>query len=81
MTEHFDPKPSVIVQRFRFNSRSQEGESVAKFTAELQRLSEHCKFGALLSDMLRDRLVVGIMNDHITATAVGRKRADIQEGV
>ena len=43
LTEHFDPKPSVIVQRFRFNSRScQEGESVAKFTAELQQLSEHC---------------------------------------
>ena len=57
LTEHFDPKPSVIVQRFRFNSRSrQEGESVAKFTAELQRLSEHCEFGAVLRDMLRDRL-------------------------
>ena len=51
----------VIVQRFRFNSRShQEGESVAKFTAELQQLSEHCKFRAVLSDMLRDRLVLGI---------------------
>ena len=74
MTEHFDPKPSVIVQRFRFNSRSrQEGESVAKFTAELQRLSEHCEFGAVLSDMLRDRLVVGIMNDRIQRRLLAEK--------
>ena len=64
LTEHFDPKPSVIVQRIRFNSQScQEGESVPKFTAELQQLSEHCEFGAVLSDMLQDRLVVGIRND------------------
>ena len=45
LTELFDPKPSVIVQQFRFNSRSrQEGESVAKVTAELQRLSKHCEY-------------------------------------
>ena len=48
-TEHFDPKPSAIVQRFRFDSRSrQEVESVAKFTAELQRFSEHWEFGRCL---------------------------------
>ena len=74
LTEHFDPKPSVIVQQFRFNSRSrQEGESVAKFTAELQRLSEHCEFGAVLSDMLRDRLVIGIMNDRIQQRLLAEK--------
>ena len=66
LTKHFDPKPSLIVQRFRFTSPShQEGESVAKFTAELQWLSEYCKFGVVLSDMLRDKLVVGITNERI----------------
>ena len=59
--EHHTPPPSVIVQRFKFNSRSQrEGESVGEFVAELRRLSEHCKFDATLDDMLRDRLVCGI---------------------
>ena len=74
LTEHFDPKPSVIVQRFRFNSRlHQEGESVAKFMAELQQLSEHCEFGAMLNDMLRDRLVVGIMNNRIQRRLLAEK--------
>ena len=59
--EHHTPPPSVIVQRFKFNFRSQrEGESVGEFVAELRRLSEHCKFDATLDDMLRDRLVCGI---------------------
>ncbi len=47
---HFAPKPSVIVQRYRFNSRvRQQGESVATFVAELRRLTEHCEFGPSLA--------------------------------
>ena len=51
--QHYQPTPSVIVQRFKFNSRSQRsGESIATFVAELRRLSEHCNFGRTLDDML-----------------------------
>ena len=57
---HFNPKPSPIVKRFEFNSRSQkEGESIAVFVAELRKIAEHCDYGPVLSDMLRDRLVCG----------------------
>ena len=57
---HFNPKPSPIIKRFEFNSRSQkEGESSAVFVAELRKIAEHCDFGPVLSDMLRDRLVCG----------------------
>ena len=55
LENHFSPKPSVIVERFKFHSRSRlEGENVAEFVAGLRRLSEHCKFGTTLKDMLRD---------------------------
>ena len=55
---HYTPKPSVIVQRFQFHSRTQKpGETVATFVAELRQLSEFCEFGASLEDMLGDRLV------------------------
>ena len=58
---HFCPSPSVTVQRYNFNSRSQrDGESVSHFVAELRKLSEHCDFGNSLENMLRDRLVCGI---------------------
>jgi hypothetical protein len=59
--QHTSPKPSEIVERFKFNSRSRkEGESVQSFVAELRKLSEHCNYGTQLNDMLRDRLVCGV---------------------
>ena len=61
MANHASPKPSVTVERFRFNSRTQRpGESVAEFVAQLKCLSEHCEFGAAAKEMLRDRLVCGL---------------------
>ena len=64
--EHHQPIPSAIVQRYKFNSRTQQaGESIAIFVAELRRLAEHCKFGQTLDEMLRDRLVCGIADSRV----------------
>ena len=66
INEHFGPKPSVIVQRFKFNTCvRQAGESVSTFVAHLRALSEHCEFGDTLEDMLRDRLVCGIADSRM----------------
>ena len=64
--EHYQPTPSVIVQRFKFNSRMQKpGKSIATFIAELRKLAEHCKFQNTLEDMLRDRLVCGVTDGRL----------------
>ena len=64
--EHYQPQPSIIVQRFKFNTRTQQpGENISKFLAELRRLSEHCEFGSTLDEMLRDRLVCGTCDSKI----------------
>ena len=57
---HHTPVPSPIVQRFKFHSRMRE--LVATFLAELRKLTEFCKLGNVLEDMLRDRLVRGLSN-------------------
>ena len=41
------------------------GESVAVYVTESRRLVNSCNYGAALHDMLRDRLVAGINDDHI----------------
>ena len=65
-TKHYNPRPSPIVKRFEFNSRSQkEGETIAVYVAELRKIAEHCEYGEVLSDMLRDRLVCGTNNKGI----------------
>ena len=58
--DHSAPKPSEIVQRFKFKNRSRnEGESVADFVAALSNLAEHCAYNDTLETMLRDRIVCG----------------------
>ena len=60
---HFQPKPIVIAERFRFHQRSQDlNKSVAEYIAELRKLALHCEFGIFLKDALRDRLVCGLRN-------------------
>jgi hypothetical protein len=62
--DHYQPKPSVIVERFKFNTRcQQQGETIPIYSAELKRLSENCELGSNLNEMLRDRIVCGT-SDH-----------------
>ncbi|CAC5387448.1 unnamed protein product [Mytilus coruscus] len=67
VTDHQNPKPSSIVQRCKFNSRSRQPKRInwSQFVAELRQISEHCDYEATLDDMLRDRLVCGIKEDRI----------------
>ena len=66
LEKHYSPRPSEIVERFKFHSRNRkEDEGVAMYVAVLRKLSEHCNYGETLPEMLRDRLVCGINNEKI----------------
>ena len=66
LSDYFNPKPSTIVQRFKFNTRVREsGESVAIYVAALKSLAEFCDYGVRLDEMVRDRIVCGISNARI----------------
>ena len=57
---HFVKTRNVIFERARFNNRKQEGESADDFITDLFSLAEHCGYGTLHDEMVRDRIVVGI---------------------
>ena len=43
LDKHFSPRPSEIVERFKFHSRNRkDGEGVGTYVAALRKLSEHC---------------------------------------
>ena len=66
MNEHQNPKPSVIMERYKFNkSDRQPGESISFYVTELKRLSKHCDFDVTLEDMISDRLVCGVRSPKI----------------
>ena len=73
LARHFKPAPSEIVERFKFHSRVRRaGESITTYVAELRSLSEYCNFGAMLNDMLRDRLVCGVNDGAIQKTLLAQ---------
>ena len=74
MKDHYCPKPSEIVQRFKFNTRArQPGESVSTYVSQLRSLAEYCNYGASLNNMLRDRLVCGINDMQIQRRLLSKK--------
>ena len=59
----FKVRRNVIFKRARFNRRSQlAGEPAEQFIMELYTLAEHCNYGDMTDEMIRDRLVVGIQD-------------------
>ncbi|CAM4513401.1 unnamed protein product [Leuciscus chuanchicus] len=64
LKNHFEPKPLLIAERFRFNHCNQRAdETVTEYAAELKQCAVSCEFGATLDEALRDRFVSGIRNE------------------
>ena len=63
LDEYFQVRRNVIFERAQFNRRNQlEGESCDQYITELYNLAERCSYGHLMAEMIRDRLVVGILD-------------------
>ena len=82
LKDQFNPIPSETVQRSRFHNRVRKpGESVATFVAELRSLAEFCNFGAVLDDMLCDRLICGINNSKIQQKLLAKKKLTLTSAI
>ena len=65
---HFIIKRNVIFERAKFNQRiQQENEPVDAFITDLHTLAQHCSYGALHDEMIRDRIVVGLRDKALSA--------------
>ena len=63
LDEFFKVRKNVIFERARFNRRNQlEGESAEHYIMALYDLAANCEYGDMQSEMIRDRLVVGIQD-------------------
>lgn len=66
LKDHFSPKPSAIVQHFKYNTIicfPEESVSTYQYVAQLRSLAEFRDYGEALNNMLRDRLVCRTIND------------------
>ena len=65
--DHFKIRHNLIFERAKFNKRVQlVGESAEQYITALYQLAENCNYGELKSEMICDRLVVGIRDDNLS---------------
>ena len=64
LDEYFSARKNIIVERAKFNKRIQkQGEPVETFIQDLHKLASECNFGTLKDELIRDRIVVGVLDD------------------
>ena len=64
---YFQVRKNVIFERTCFNRRSQlPNESVEQFITEVHRMADSCEFGVMKDQLVRDRLVVGILDSALS---------------
>ena len=67
LDEFFKIRKNVIHERAWFNRKMQLAEeSVEQFITNLYQLVEHCEYGELKEEMIRDRIVVGICDSALS---------------
>ena len=63
----FQVRRNMIFERARFNRRNQlPGETSEQYIMALYTLAANCNYGALETEMIRDRLVVGIRDNSLS---------------
>ncbi len=61
--ERFKDKKNITMERYRFNTRVQQpGETIDSFVTDQKATSNnYCEFGEIQNDLIKYRIVVGIM--------------------
>ena len=73
---------NVIYERYVFNNRKQtQGETVDDFVASLRKLAKSCKFGEIEEELIRDRIVVGIYDNHTRKVLLQHRKLTLKNAI
>jgi len=78
----FVVKKNIVYERARFNMRKQEvNETVDAFITSLYGLAEHCNYGTLHDELIRDRIVVGLADTRLSERMQMEKNLDLEKAI
>jgi transposase InsO family protein len=61
-----NPQTNITMERHKFNMRNQKpGETTQAYVADLRNKASSCTFGNLKDELIRDRLVCGVIDDGV----------------
>ncbi|UYV74954.1 K02A2.6-like, partial [Cordylochernes scorpioides] len=82
LTQHFTPKINIIYERSICNQTNQEtNESIEQYICRLRKLSSTCNYGAMTEEMIRDRLVLGIIDKQTKRQLISDPQLTLQKAI
>ena len=81
--EYCSWRMQIIYERYRFNNRNQApGESIVIYLTALRTIARNCTHHSITPDeILRDRLVLGIRDDHVRESLLRLNDLTLQRAV
>lgn len=80
--KHFTPQSNVTFERHVFNTRVQApGESIDQFITDLRSKARSYEYEQLCDSLIKDRIVVGIRDDHVRAKLLRTTDLDLPKAV
>ena len=64
MDDFCTPRKNITFSRYKFfTGRQREGDSLDYFVTNLKKLSQDCEFGTLCDSLIRDVIIIGILDN------------------
>ena len=79
---YYHARKSTIAERAKFNRRCQKpGEPVEQFMQDLHRLAKDCEYSELREQLIRDRIIVGVLDDSLSDRLQSRPDLTLADAV
>lgn len=70
----------MLVERARFNRRVQgPGEPMDTFIQDLYKIAADCEYGTLKNELIRDRIIVGVIDDSLSDRLQSKSKLTLEE--
>ncbi|UYV80706.1 K02A2.6-like, partial [Cordylochernes scorpioides] len=81
-TNYFLPKNNYTMERYNFNKLQQSMvETITEFITRLRLQASKCKFESLEDELIKDRVVVGIHDDHTREKLLSDPDLDLDKAI
>ena len=82
LNENYEIRRNVLVERAKFNKRVQKpGEPVDSFIQDLYRLADDCEYGLLKNELIRDKIIVRVLDDAFSDRLQSKLKLTLEEAV
>ncbi|XP_031574104.1 uncharacterized protein LOC116307918 [Actinia tenebrosa] len=82
LNKYYEVRRNVLVERAKFNKRvQQQGESIDTFIQDLYKLADDCEYGTLKKELIRDRIIVGVIDDTLSDRLQAKTKLTLEETV